>query len=97
MEAGDDGQEGCRKSQKRGHTKKGQRRGRLEDGRNARLEETIDREENGRSQKVKYVLCALLTYFFLGVSWVVEFLNYIYMHEDCQVCSIFAIAYSLFI
>merc|ERR1712008_27765 len=51
VEAGDDGQEGCRKSQKRGHTKKGQTRGRLEDGRNARLEETIDREENGRSQK----------------------------------------------
>jgi len=43
------------KAKKRGHTKKGQTRGRLEDGRNARLEETIDRKENGRSQK--YILC----------------------------------------
>ena len=61
VEAWDDGQEGCRKGQKRGHTKKGQRRRRLEDGRNACLEETIDREENGRSQKVKYVYCAHCT------------------------------------
>ena len=55
MEAGDDGQEGCRKGQKGGYTEKGQGGRGYEAGRNARLEETIDREENGRSQKVKYL------------------------------------------